>query len=254
MNLMKSEWIKLTSTKSAYWLYGLAVVFAVGLAAMIGQFEQASSGEPIAGAPGGGGDPLFAILGVSVFTVFLVWVAAIVSVTGEYRYHTIKTTFLAAPDRWSPIVAKTVLLTVASMLVTAVSIIVSFLVAGGLSGVDEWTPFSGDGLDLLWRFAVYTGLGTIAVIGLAYIMRNAAGAIALLFVWVLALEPMVGMIPKVGETLAGWMPFANGDFWTQGEIAQGNITWGEWTALAWYAAVCVALWIGGLVMTKSRDA
>lgn len=254
MTLLKSEWIKLTTTKSAYWLYGLAVLFAVGLAALIGQFEQASSGEPVAGAPGGGSDPLFAILGVSVFTVFLVWIAAIVAVTGEYRYHTIKATFLAAPNRWSAIVAKTLLFTVASIVVTAVAIIISFLVAGGLSGVDAWTPFSGEGFQLLWRFPVYAGLGTLAVLGLAYIMRNAAGAIALLFVWVLALEPMVMLIPKVGETLAGWMPFANGDFWTQGEIAQGNITWGEWPALAWYAAVCVVLWAVGLVITLRRDA
>lgn len=99
MTLLKSEWIKLTTTKSAYWLYGLGVLLAVGLAAMIGQFESASSGEPVAGAPGGGGDPLFAITGVSVFTIFLVWIAAIVAVTGEYRFHTIKTTFLGAPNR-----------------------------------------------------------------------------------------------------------------------------------------------------------
>lgn len=254
MTLLKSEWIKLTTTQSAYWLYGLAIVFAVGLGAIVGQFEQVSAGEPVADAPGGGSDPLFALMGVTVFTVFLVWIAAIVSVTGEYRYHTLKATFLVAPARWPAIVTKTALLTVASMLVTAVSIILAFVVAGGLSGVDSWTAFSGDGLKYLWRFPVYTGLGTLAVLGLAYIMRNAAGAIALLLVWTLGVESMVMMIPKFGEDLAGWMPFTNGDFWTQGEIAQGAITWGEWPALAWYAVVCVALWAGGLALTMRRDA
>lgn len=254
MTLLRSEWIKLTTTKSAYWLYGLAILLAVGLAAIIGQFEQASAGEPVAGAPGGGSDPLFAILGVSVFTVFLVWIAAIVSVTGEYRYHTIKATFLAAPARWPAIVAKTLLLVVASMVVTAVAIVVSFLVAGGLSGVEAWTAFSGDGFTYLWRFTVYAGLATFAVIGLAYLMRNAAGAIGLFLVWTLGVESMVMLLPRFGETLAGWMPFTNGDFWTQGEIAQGAITWGEWTAFAWYAAVCVILWVAGLVVTLNRDA
>src|SRR5699024_1539837 len=125
MTLLKSEWIKLTTTQSAYWLYGLAIVFAVGLGAIVGQFEQVSAG----------GAPAFALMGVTVSAVFLVWIAAIVWVAGEYRYHTLKATFLVAPARWPAIVTKTARLTVASMLVTAVSIILAFVVAGGLSGV-----------------------------------------------------------------------------------------------------------------------
>ena len=254
MNLLKSEWIKVTTTKSAYWLYGIGIALAVGLAIIIGQFEQPSSGDPMAGDPGGGADPLFAILGVSVFTVILAWIAAIVGVTGEHRFHTNKATFLATPSRWPAVLVKTALFTVLSMIVTAVAVIVSLLVAGTLSGLDSWTPFSGDGLQYLARFPVYAGLGTIAVMGLAYIMRNAAGTISLFLVWTLALEGMVSLIPRVGEDIAGWMPFANGDYWTQGESMRGYITWGEWPAFAWFAVVCLALWAAGLVVTLVRDA
>jgi uncharacterized protein (DUF1810 family) len=49
MNLLKSEWIKVTTTKSAYWLYGLGIALALGLAVIIGQFEQPSAGDPIVG-------------------------------------------------------------------------------------------------------------------------------------------------------------------------------------------------------------
>ena len=254
MNLLKSEWIKATTTKSVYWLYAIGVLLALGLAVIIGQFEQASTGDPIAGAPGGGSDPLFAILGVSVFTVTLAWIAAIVAVTGEYRFHTIKATFLAAPSRWPAVLAKTALFVVASVVVVAVAVVLSLLVAGALSGNDSWTPFSGDGLRYLIRFPAYAALGTVAVMGLAYLMRNAAGTISLFLVWTLALEGMVSLIPRVGQDIAGWMPFANGDFWTQGETARGFISWGEWPALAWFAAVCVALWVAGLVVTLRRDA
>jgi len=253
MNLLKSEWIKVTTTKSAYWLYAIGIGLAVVLAVIIGQFDQSAT-EPVAGEAGGGSDPLFAILGVSAFTVLLVWIAAIVGVTGEYRYHTIKATYLTSPSRWPAIVAKTGLFVVLSVVVTAVAVIVALLVAGALSGNESWTPFSGDGLTYLWRFPVYAALGTLAVMGLAYIMRNAAGTISLFLVWILALEGMVSLIPKVGQDIAGWMPFANGDYWTQGESARGYITWGEWPALALYAAVCVALWVAGLVTTMRRDA
>lgn len=254
MNLLKSEWIKATTTKSIYWLYGIGLALALGLAALIGQFEQPGAEDPMVGEPGGGSDPLFAILGVSAFTVLLVWIAAIVAVTGEHRYHTIKSTFLVTPSRWPAVLAKTGLYTVMSMVVTAVSVMLAMLLAGALSGIDSWTPFSGDGLQYLWRFPVYAGLGTIAVMGLAYLLRNAAGTISLFLVWTLALEGMVSLIPRIGEDLAGWMPFANGDFWTQGESVRGYITWGEWPAFAWFAAVCVALWVVGLVVTLRRDA
>lgn len=254
MNLLKSEWIKATTTKSIYWLYGIGIALALGLAALIGQFEQPGAEDPMVGEPGGGSDPLFAILGVSAFTVLLVWIAAIVAVTGEHRYHTIKSTFLVTPSRWPAVLAKTGLYTVMSMVVTAVSVMLAMLLAGALSGIDSWTPFSGDGLQYLWRFPVYAGLGTIAVMGLAYLLRNAAGTISLFLVWTLALEGMVSLIPRIGEDLAGWMPFANGDFWTQGESVRGYITWGEWPAFAWFAAVCVALWVVGLVVTLRRDA
>ncbi|UVE96606.1 ABC transporter permease [Dietzia sp. B32] len=254
MNQLKSEWIKVTTTKSAYWLYAIGIGLAVVLAVVIGQFEQSATGEPMAGAPGGGSDPLFPILGVSAFTVLLAWIAAIVGVTGEYRYHTIKATFLTTPSRWPAIVAKTVLFMALSVVVTAVGVILALLVAGALSGNEGWTPFSGDGLKYLWRFPVYAALGTLAVMGLAYIMRNAAGTISLFLVWTLALEGMISLIPRVGEDLAAWMPFSNGDFWTQGETVRGYITWGEWPAFAWFAAVCVALWVAGALMTLRRDA
>lgn len=254
MNLLKSEWIKVTTTKSAYWLYGIGILLAIGMAALIGQFEQSMAGEPMAGEPGPGSDALFAILGVSAFTVLLVWIAAIVAVTGEYRYHTIRSSFLVTPSRWPVIAAKTGLFVVLSMVVVAVAVVVSLLVGGALSGNEAWTPFSGDGLNLLWRFPIYTGIGTLAVIGLAYIMRNAAGTISLFLVWVLAVEGMISMIPKVGQDIAAWMPFANGDFWTQGEQARGFVTWGEWPAFFWYLGVCVALWVVGLVITLRRDA
>lgn len=254
MNLLKSEWIKATSTKSAYWLYGIGLALAAGIAILVGQLEKSSSGDPVAGPAGPGSDPLMAILGANVFTVLLVWIAAIVAVTGEYRYHTIRTTFLVTPSRWKAVVAKTVLFTVASVVVVAVAIVLALLIAGSLSGNENWTPFSGQGLTYLWRFPVYAGLGTLAVMGLAYVMRNAAGTISLFLVWILALEGMVALIPEVGPKIAGWMPFANGDFWTQGESVRGHITWDQWPAFAWFAGVCVALWAIGLVLTLRRDA
>ena len=90
MNLLKSEWIKATTTRSVYWLYALGILLALGLAVVIGQFEQTSTGDPIVGEPGGGSDPLFAIIGVCVFTVTLVWIVfigAMMQTRFAYLFH-----------------------------------------------------------------------------------------------------------------------------------------------------------------------
>ena len=88
--------------------------------------------------------------------------------------------------------------------------------------------------------------------GLSLLLRNAAAAISLLLVWSLALESIIPSIPKVGETLADFMPFADGMSWALGTGAHND--WGSGINLLWYAVVCVVLWAAGLLVTMRRDA
>ena len=105
MGLLNSEWIKLRSTKSPYWLYGLGIAFVVGLGAIFGKVDTTVT---IDGAGTMGFITVFAMFAVGVFLQSFVWVMAIIAVTGEYRYGTNKTTFLAAPRRWDAFLAKSV--------------------------------------------------------------------------------------------------------------------------------------------------
>ena len=171
---------------------------------------------------------------------------------GEYRYNTIRSTFLAAPQRWNAIVAKTVVYVAASVVVTVVTILVAMLAAQGLTGDEGWSPFSGDGLDLLWRYPIYLGLATIAAVGLSLLLRNAAAAISLLLVWSLAIENIVPNIPKVGDKVADFMPFLDGQSWVTGSGAFND--WGPGTNLLWFVVVCVVMWAAGLIVTMRRDA
>ena len=252
IGLLKSEWIKLTTVRSPYWLYTLGVLFTVGIGAIIGRVSSSDGG----GDAGDGGPSLlalFAMLGVGVFLQSFVWIQSIIAVTGDFRYNTNKTTYLAAPRRWDAVLAKTLVVVLATVVVSAVGVLLGLL-AGRLFGAEDWSPFADDGLRYLLRFPVFFGIGALACIGLAYTLRNAAGAISLVLVWTLAAEDMLPQVPKVGEKIAGWLPFANGRYWTQGELARGLIDWGQPAALAWYAAICLVIWGIGVAMVLRRDA
>ena len=251
MGLLNSEWIKLRSTKSPYWLYGLGIAFVVGLGAIFGKVDTTVT---IDGAGTMGFITVFAMFAVGVFLQSFVWVMAIIAVTGEYRYGTNKTTFLAAPRRWDAFLAKSVVTALVTAVVSAVAIAAGVLVGSMFSSGNGWSVTSGEGLRYLLRFPVFFAVGALGCIGLAHILRNAAGAVAIMLVWTLAVEDLLPQLPKVGKYIDSWVPFGNGRYWVLGDTAKFGIDWGQTTALGWYALVCVLVWLLGLLVVLKRDA
>ena len=50
MNLLKSEWIKVTTTKSAYWLYGIGILLAIGMGLLgMGYIAQKNKTRKVGG-------------------------------------------------------------------------------------------------------------------------------------------------------------------------------------------------------------
>jgi ABC-2 type transport system permease protein len=46
-------------------------------------------------------------------------------------------------------------------------------------------------------------------VSVGLLLRQTAGAVTLLLIWVLVLESLVGAIPDVGDDITRWLPFAN---------------------------------------------
>src|SRR5690349_5393205 len=102
VRLLAAERIKLTSTPSMWWCGGFAIVLVVGMmglaAALVPDLGRVSEAVPYV-----------ARLGYP-----LVLVLAALAVTGEHRYGTLRTTFVAAPRRTIVLLAKTAVVAVAS--------------------------------------------------------------------------------------------------------------------------------------------
>lgn len=244
MSVLAAERIKLTSTRSPWWAMGLAVVSTVGVSAIAA--VEAAGREPATVASTQFGYSL----GMAV-----VMVMGALAVTTEYSVGTIRTTFLAVPHRGAALAAKTVVVATAACLVGLVSAFASWGLsrlllpeaALSLSGAVQWRQVAGVGL-------VYLGASVVAV-AVGILLRHTAGAVALVLVWALVAERLLGAIPGVGTALQQWMPFeAAKHFVTAEGTVDGGLLAGPWAAFTFFALVAAGLLAVAVAVARRRDA
>lgn len=248
-DLAGAERIKLFSTRSFWWTCALMELLVVGPAALLAMLTPAGGGPEGAGLVSG---TEFVPLGG-----LLILVLAAGATTDEYRHHTVRATFLAAPGRTSVLLAK-------AAVVAGAAGVLGLLVAFGGRGVAALMR-PGSGLALVtadqWRSVAGTGLvfavTALVAVAVGILVRNSGGALALLLGWVLAGEAAVTFIPKVGADVYAWLPFANlGHFLAlPGDaVLNAPMRFGPWGAVSYATAVAVALLAVALLVARRRDA
>jgi ABC-2 type transport system permease protein len=248
VRLVAAERIKLTSTPSTWWCGGLAVVLVVGMmglaAAIVPDLGRVSESVPYV-----------ARLGYPI-----VLVLAALSVTGEYRYGTLRTTFVAVPRRTVVLLTKAAVVAVLSSVLGLAAAFGSWAIALlVVHGADAALDTSAD-----WRAVAGVGLvyAVVAVIGVAVglLVRHGAGAITLLLCWLLA--EIVAASTAASDYLSPWLPFSVLNRFTSAELAgptPGSIfveqrLFGPWGALAYAAGVALVVLAAAVVLTRRRDA
>lgn len=253
MTLLAVERIKLLSTRSPWWCIALIVV--LGLAVAV-PFALALQGVT----------PATTQFGL-VLGSYVAMVLAALAVTTEYRFGTIRASFVAVPNRTAVLVAKTVFVTAVVGLVGLAVAFAAWALAIPLAGEAgqlalnspvDWRATAGQGL-------IYAGYAIIAI-GVGMLVRHTAAAISILLVWALVVQTVVaGVSAAVGVNIIGWMPFANAsNFVSAGDpkatgAAFGSPTFdyafsGPWGSLGYFFLICVAVWLIGLAVTLRRDA
>src|SRR6478736_9276378 len=120
MTLINVERIKLFSTRSPYWCLIAIVVAALGFATLFGLIDNGRAAITYLVMQGVG-------LGMSIYMVL-----AALSITTEYRFGTIRNTFLGVPKRPAVLLAKTVLLALIGAVVGLVAAVGSYFLARSL--------------------------------------------------------------------------------------------------------------------------
>lgn len=248
--LLRSEWRKLATTKLAWVLVGVAIIYsttqAVTLVALAsGLLPEVPTGEGMLVDT----EYITTVLGqtgtASVFALLL----GVVAMTGEFRHMTITSTFLATPRRSRVLGAKVAITAVLGVLVaflTFLAVLTATVVA--------LLPFDHAPISATSAVAVLVGamigLALYAVLGVSIgsLITNQVAAIVVTLVWVLLVESLVSLaFPSVGRWLPGGALNAAMDIGLQEDLT-GFVTaanplppWAGMLVLLGYAVVFGAI-------------
>jgi hypothetical protein len=246
--VLAAERIKLSTTRSPVWCAVVVAVLSIGFAGL--QASASMGYAPLA--------PERAALGLAGFGVPVLMILAAMTVTGEYRTGTIRTTFLATPNRTLVLCAKAAVTAAFSGVFAAVMVIASVTAARVVAG-----ERAGARLSLTeaptWRLvgavALYAALGTILAVGLGALLRHAAGVIAVLLLLPFVVEPLLGSTPRIGAHIGPLLPFANAFAFTEVPWFQGfPMWWGPEGALAYFTGVVAVVFAAAVLTINHRDA
>lgn len=249
--VVRAELIKLGSlrstthalTASALGILALAVFTAVG--ALAGQATETGASDTVTTDPTGG-----ALSGVSL-AFFAVATLGVLTVTGEYATHTMRSTMVAVPRRSRLVLGKALAVASVTLPVVALSTSIAFFAARAvLATSDISVSFTEPGVArAVLGAAVYlTGL---AVLGTAFgwFVRSTAGALAAMFV-VLIVVPTLGLLlpQSIAQKVLPYLPDNAGQAVMATTASSGQL--GPWTGLLVFviwiliALAGAALWVG----------
>ncbi|RPA58926.1 ABC transporter permease [Gordonia oryzae] len=258
IELLRAEQIKLTSIRSPYWCLGLVVILSLGVtglfAALAGSVNETAAPDTATSASGGvdGSALTVALLGLNQFAVIVLMIMSVIGITSEYRFSTIRTTFLAVPKRISALLAKAavyVTLTFVTMLILTL-ICVGMLVVGiGGFGFGDATV-----IRQIWGIPVYAALCVLLSMGVGALVRQTAGAISIVLVWMLVVETILGAVPKVKDWFGPFLPFANGSRFLSGATVGDDYHWNSGVSLVYFAVWAVVVFVAGVWLANQRDA
>jgi ABC-2 type transport system permease protein len=240
--LLRSEILKLRTTRTTWTLLAFALAIVVGV--LVLTLALLDHGETI------DDDALGSLFSFTSIADLLVLCLAIVNAAGEFRHGTITAAFLLTPERWPVVVAKALAHLLMALLYGVVTLAV--VAAIGLPwlaakdatldlSVSGWIPAAAGRLIYIVCFAVLgVGLGTL--------VRNQAAGLVAALVFLLAVEPALGAvsgaISKYGVSGASLALFGAG--------GSGDVVpfWAGALLLSGYALTLLAT---GTAITLRRD-
>jgi len=278
---VRSEWIKLFTLRSTWWLLSAGVVINIGLCAMLALANWSMYGYEVTTDPnypppdnlGMVSEQVVAMCGLFGQLIFLL--VAILSVTNEYSSGMIRATYTVGPRRSRVLAAKMTVVAGVGLVFFGLSLVVGwgvfYLIVRGVPGFDL-SLASATSLRILGGFVVEMVLLAWLFLGLAAWLRSTAGTIGVTIgiIWILPLMLFivnttiaVGVSADLGWEPTGWikwlsdaekcLPTNAGGLVTQADMPQDAL-FGPWTGLGVLGIwTFVGLFIGFLA-TDNRDA
>ncbi|MET4048033.1 ABC transporter permease [Rhodococcus sp. 1163] len=265
MGVLAAERIKITSTKSPWWCTIAIIVLGLGLAAIVGITSKLgvnSYNNQVAQGDQPDFEPFFPSAfeavgsGVGGFGAMVLMILAALTVTSEYRFGVIRTTFQAIPNRAAVLTSKALLIGVFGFLLSLVLGLGAFYLAKATAGPDAGILLSFD-TDGTWRViygtAILAFLQVIIAVGVGALLRQSAGAIALLLLWPLVIENLFGLFGSFGRAVQPFLPWANTSNFL-GQDGGIDFHWGPIGSLIYFIVFTAVIFGAAVLVTNRRDA
>jgi len=248
-NLVRAEITKLRSLRSTTWALLVTAVGALLVTGLAANHVATRSNRNFSGF-----DPTnMALVGLALASLSL-GVLGVLAVSGEYGTGTMRSSLSAAPRRIHLMVSKVVVVGLLSLLVGEVLAFGSFFLGMGIiSGTGAPTASLGQPgvLRAVIMSGAFLSLLALFALGLGFIIRHSAGAIAA-FVGCTLLLPI--LLQGISENLSRFAPeniFANS---VATVVPQGGHDLSAVTGFVLMAIYAVAVLGAGMVLFLRRDA
>lgn len=255
--VLNSEWIKFRSLRSTWFSLLAALIITDGLGTLF-SFLHAQNMERGIG-PGG---ELFGFdaTQISLRGMFLAQLATgvlgVVVITGEYSTGMIRSSLAAVPRRLPVLIAKAVVFAVPVFVIALATTLIGFLLGQqAQASTHAQATLSTPGAErAILGAAIYLTLIGILGVGLGFLIRSTAGAIAALFGIVLVAPLLAQALPSPYSTdVAKYLPLMAGQRIIQ-TVGPDPGLLAPWVGIGVLALYALAALIAGAVMLHRRDA
>jgi ABC-type transport system involved in multi-copper enzyme maturation permease subunit len=253
--VINSEWIKLRSLRSTWFALLAAVVCTIGLGVLISALRANDfnrNGRPPAFS---GFDATLVSLRGIMLAQLAIGVLGVLVITGEYSTGMIRATLSAVPRRLPVLWAKAAVFGVVVLVVMGLASLAAFeggqaMLSGAGIHVGLGTP--GAARAVVGGALYLTVVGLLGV-GLGFLIRNTAGAIASLFGLLLVLPAVVSALPKsLYDDIYRFLPMMAGSQIMTTVRDTSLLT--PWKGIGVFCLYAVGAIAAGAVMLKHRDA
>lgn len=249
-DVLRAEWIKLRTVRSHWVLAYIAVAFPFVVATLTAVFADLDGfdDESIASV----------VSGTTIVSALLFGVIGVLSVAQEAAHGTLRVTFAAVPQRRQVLLAKVIVVAVTAVVVIGVAVAASVLSATSIASArdaDLEMAGTSNGRAALLGSVLLAVLLALLGLALGMLIRNVPTAVALLVLWPMVAENIVGGLLSLafGESAFRWMPYAAG--FQLAIVEEFEDGWGSrWLAGAYFAAWVAALLAIGFAVNERRDA
>jgi len=253
------EAVRVRTIRSTYWLVGLALLLGALVAVAL---ALATRDEPVDAAlvaVGVTGGSQFSPL---PFAAVLVGILGVFATGHEFRHGTVQPSLLALPRRSALVAAKLVVVALVGAGAAVAGLVLNWVVTVVSRGAVVSLP---DG-EILLGYLVFVVLWGWLGAALALLFRNIPGALVVLLVVPLVVEPLISalsLVPALDwlSDVVPYLPFSAGtslvtvvDVGEATEAAGGTAALGRWEGGLVFAGAVGAVLAASWVLFERRDA